>query len=795
MPSQEKLTPSPSLTLSDNQIQQVSDSLDLGQTTTACLLDITFNRPVRPETLANRWDMNSPSDAYHFVDSELEPFIDFDSDMRIKPTDTALNRIQSILDEIEPESSSESMNIEALREKRPDQFSSKIAGAARLSGPASQRLIDLVQLGETSLEVLASYWGVGSSTDVRSFIQSNLSKYATVKESTVAPTEDAMELVGKFLSDAETLPVRDDSIDSQIHGSPSNSESESERTKQKDKEYSRPTPSTVVAGEAKLQSLPPLHKGILYVMPLQQSAYTKELVEELQSRDESVTQQEVERSLDELVKNDWLVKHTNFALSSSYSLTETASKLVADARDDEPPTASPKQEQLPNNVSRTHSDETTNKAEKSIPEYWRTASLEKELLLEELQSIATDFGRPPSESELFDELPDAIPPGAYLYRFGSLPNAFDAAGLEATNQPSGNSERKYTSLSVLFAVQIVADVLHETPRTPEFETLAPMSSGVSSRFKGWNRCLNLAGLDPDEKRQSSSNQTDYDDDDIREAIETVADDLGRAPTLAEITENSTVSGSYVLKAFGSWRDAMEVADVDPTSVRDMESEELLSGYSAATRTLIQRLENELDGNLTYEKFLTLLPDTDLNPFTHSQFKDDPVYTGSLDTETSSNNTSANTISSKTDNEDTTEDSSSNESSKASNDSENQITSEEGVPPTEQDLEDELHRLRSDFDHPPRPIDVEKYGRYDRTEYGGPWNRVLDQIGADITEAWVEVDDHDEELLEAFADLEDQLGHRPTWRNIDEIGEFSAASYQQRFEDLETVADRAENGEH
>lgn len=795
MASQEKLTPSPSLTLSDSQIRQFSDDFDLGKTTTACLLDITFNRPVRPEALADRWDMDSPSDAYHFVDSELEPFIDFDSDMRIKPTNTALDRIQSILDEIESESSSESMNIEKLREKRPDQFSNKIAGAARLSGTASRRLIDLVQLGETSLDVLASHWGVGSSTEVQSFIQSSLSKYATIKESTVTPTEEAMELVGKFLSDTDTLPVIDDTIDGQIHGSPSNSESGSEVTKQKDMKHSPPTPSTVVAGDAKLQSLPPLHKGILYVMPLQQSAYTQELVEELQSRDGSVTQQEVERSLDDLVKTDWLVKHTNFALSSSYSLTETASKLVADARDDEPPTASPKQEQLPNNVSQTHSDETTNKTKKSIPEYWKTASLDKELLLEELHSVAADFGRPPSESELFDELPDTIPPGAYLYRFGSLPNAFEAAGLEATNQPTGNSERKYTSLSVLFAVQIVADLLHETPRTPEFETLAPMSSGVSSRFEGWNRCLNLAGLDPDKKRQSSSNQTDYDDDDIREAIETVADDLGRAPTLAEITENSTVSGSYVLKAFGSWRDAMDVADVDPTPVQDMDSEELLSGYSAATRTLIQRLETELDENLTYEKFLTLLPDTDLNPFTHSQFRDDPVYTGSSEAETSSNNTSESITSSKTDNENRIGDPLSNESSNTSNGSENQMTSDEGVAPTDQDLKDELHRLWSDFGHPPRPIDVEKYGRYDQTEYGGPWNRVLDQIGADITEAWVEVDDHDEELLEAFADLDNQLGHRPTWRNIDEIGEFSAASYQQRFEDLEMVADRAENGEH
>ena len=113
----------------------------------------------------------------------------------------------------------------------------------------------------------------------------------------------------------------------------------------------------------------------------------------------------------------------------------------------------------------------------------------------------------------------------------------------------------------------------------------------------------------------------------------------------------------------------------------------------------------------------------------------------------------------------------------------------GSGPTPRDLRDELHRLADEFGHPPRPSDADAYGRYPTERYReefGPWDRTLDTVDMNIDDAWGNPSDYDDELLAAYAELRERLGHVPSERNVDEIGRFDAATYTNRWESLSEV---------
>lgn len=110
-------------------------------------------------------------------------------------------------------------------------------------------------------------------------------------------------------------------------------------------------------------------------------------------------------------------------------------------------------------------------------------------------------------------------------------------------------------------------------------------------------------------------------------------------------------------------------------------------------------------------------------------------------------------------------------------------------PTPRDLRDELHRLADEFGHPPRPSDADTYGRYPMELYReefGPWDRTLDTVDMDIDDAWGNPSDYDDELLAAYTELRERLGHVPSERNVDEIGRFDAVTYTNRWGSLSEV---------
>lgn len=197
-----------------------------------------------------------------------------------------------------------------------------------------------------------------------------------------------------------------------------------------------------------------------------------------------------------------------------------------------------------------------------------------EKLIEELQSIADQLGRPPLIREI-DEL-SSDSRSIYQERFGSWNNAVEKAGFEPEHGSTTNIEDR----ELLEELDRLAEKLNRTPRQQDMERHGKYSvTTYQNRFGSWNDALRKAGHQP-------AKQWRVDRDNLLAELRRLGSRLDSSPTAAEMDEEGQFSSQIYLSEFGSWNNALEAAGYDPNQPDALSRTEL--------QTELERLMDELD---------------------------------------------------------------------------------------------------------------------------------------------------------------------------------------------------------
>lgn len=177
-----------------------------------------------------------------------------------------------------------------------------------------------------------------------------------------------------------------------------------------------------------------------------------------------------------------------------------------------------------------------------------------EELLSELQRLATVMGRTPRKSDMAED--GAYEPTVYETRFGSWNNAIEAIGHEPNHIQGIPTE------DLLNGFRRLAEKLGRVPGANDMDISGAYSSGVyENRFGSWNGIVELAGLKP-------NNVSDIPDEELLSEIRRVGDELGRPPRKRDMDKHGEYSSSACIRAFGTWRAALEAAGLEPHTHAD-----------------------------------------------------------------------------------------------------------------------------------------------------------------------------------------------------------------------------------
>lgn len=344
-----------------------------------------------------------------------------------------------------------------------------------------------------------------------------------------------------------------------------------------------------------------------------------------------------------------------------------------------------------------------------------TTKIPDETLLDHLREFADGLGHSPSSAEMNDEGPHSGV--TYSRRFGSWSEALEAAGLEQNTHRSRVSREETRG-----AIQDLAEELGRTPTGKEFDQHGEYSKPLATkRFGSWNEALSEAGLDPVQRR--------YTPDQLREAIQELADELEKTPTRTELKQHKGIAQSAIDNHFGSWNGALRAAGFDPPHRKDIPTEELI--------TALQSLAESQDETPTQGDMV------DHGPFSSAVYK---RRFGSW----------------------------------------NEALGVAGITPTnhasipDSVLLDSLRDLAVTLGRTPTVDDLAEHGEFSLLAYQGhfgTWNNALREIGHEPNNRW---DIPREELLDELDAEVDRRGRPPTTLEIDDSGRFSVEPYRRAF---------------
>lgn len=133
-------------------------------------------------------------------------------------------------------------------------------------------------------------------------------------------------------------------------------------------------------------------------------------------------------------------------------------------------------------------------------------------------------------------------------------------------------DRSYQKEELIDELKRLYDELGHPPSQDELVEVGRFSRRPYERQfdGGWNAALRAAGFDPHREHRS--------EDDCLEDIRKTAEEIGSVPTTTQQIEHGEISLSHILRTFGSWRDAISKAGLDGSKVRryDIPKEEIIS---------------------------------------------------------------------------------------------------------------------------------------------------------------------------------------------------------------------------
>lgn len=176
-----------------------------------------------------------------------------------------------------------------------------------------------------------------------------------------------------------------------------------------------------------------------------------------------------------------------------------------------------------------------------------------EELLEALRELDVELDRTPRFEDMAER--GEFAPTTYVRRWGSWPEAKEAAGLDPETRTSRRIERE----ELIEALQELAGELGKPPTQIEMNDLGRYSHRPYYRaFGAWSDALRAAGFYPNHVNHLDENR-------LVEAMQELAEELGYPPTIAQMNERGEFSAEPYFTAFGSWTAAWEAAGLEHRS--------------------------------------------------------------------------------------------------------------------------------------------------------------------------------------------------------------------------------------
>lgn len=124
--------------------------------------------------------------------------------------------------------------------------------------------------------------------------------------------------------------------------------------------------------------------------------------------------------------------------------------------------------------------------------------------------------------------------------------------------------RRYPRDFLVSEIKRVARIVGEMPKMRQFEEHGEVAAvTVAKRFRGWKNALAAAGFD------SSKARTKIDDQDLKNELTRVAEELGRTPSSTEFADRSDFSASTVAQRLGgSWAAACRSVGLPPPIIEN-----------------------------------------------------------------------------------------------------------------------------------------------------------------------------------------------------------------------------------
>ena len=172
-------------------------------------------------------------------------------------------------------------------------------------------------------------------------------------------------------------------------------------------------------------------------------------------------------------------------------------------------------------------------------------------LLEELQRLADELGKPPTVEAMNTD--GTYWASTYKRRFGSWSAALAEAGFEPADARTAD---QITDGELLTAIERLAA---EVDGSPTFQSMDDRGAYAArtyvNRFGSWNAAVEAAGFEP-----RSSGRVD--DAALLADLRRLRETLGREPTSTDVREHGQYGLATYQRRFGSWSAALDVAFED-----------------------------------------------------------------------------------------------------------------------------------------------------------------------------------------------------------------------------------------
>ncbi|TYL37240.1 hypothetical protein CV102_18165 [Natronococcus pandeyae] len=170
--------------------------------------------------------------------------------------------------------------------------------------------------------------------------------------------------------------------------------------------------------------------------------------------------------------------------------------------------------------------------------------------LEDLRDLSEELGKPPTKADMNEKGPHSVTP--YYTRWDSWNAALEAAGL-------GTNHEVVSTEALLEELRRVADEHGEPVLVVDVEEHGNYDPATYfRRFDSWFDARKEAGLIDEDIRPGRR----VDEEELIEALQDLAMDLGRLPSQSEVNERGEYSLSPYLTQWGTWDQALKTAGLE-----------------------------------------------------------------------------------------------------------------------------------------------------------------------------------------------------------------------------------------